>query len=505
MIEALDRLRRLGEPFMVELSRAQWLVGAGHSAEIDLRGIYARHGAALSEESLAAALDAYRDAPAGSEEHRSARSLLDWQIEARAARETAQLEERELEWEATAMVRLDDGRTIPYQRAHIEIANAADRAERLRVDAARADVVARELAPLRRERFAREREVVESLGVAPSYIDAIETISALPLRALGEQCARFLRDTEDMSRELLGDVLKRNLDIDPADAARSDALALARAPEFDAAFPGAELQPRVMRQLGEMGLDPDAGGRIVYDTAEREGKRARAFCAPVRIPAEIHLVLRPHGGASDWTTLLHEAGHALHFANARADLPFEHRWLGDNSVTEGYAMLFDHRMQDRGWLRRYTGLEGAELSRFLRRAGFEELRFLRRYCAKLLYELDLHGGDVPERDIPALYAERLTTATGFRYSPNDAYADDDPRFYAGRYLQAWQLQAVLAHTLTEKFDEDWWRNPRSGPWLRDSLFAEGQRETAGELASRVAGRPLDFAPLIAAVVRLVEG
>ena len=107
--------------------------------------------------------------------------------------------------------------------------------------------------------------------------------------------------------------------------------------------------------------------------------------------------------------------------------------------------------------------------------------------------------------MPALYAERLTAATGFRYSPDDAYSDVDPRFYAGRYLQAWQLQSIIAGALTERFDEDWWRNPRSGPWLRDSLFAEGQRETAGELASRVAGRPLDFAPLITAIERLVEG
>jgi hypothetical protein len=53
-------------------------------------------------------------------------------------------------------------------------------------------------------------------------------------------------------------------------------------------------------------------------------------------------------------TLLHELGHALHFANMRRALPFEFRWLGDNSVTEGYAMLFDHRLKDRGWLSRYS-------------------------------------------------------------------------------------------------------------------------------------------------------
>ena len=40
-------------------------------------------------------------------------------------------------------------------------------------------------------------------------------------------------------------------------------------------------------------------------------------------------------------------GHALHFANVRSDYPFEYRWLGDNSVTESYAMLMDHRIRDR--------------------------------------------------------------------------------------------------------------------------------------------------------------
>ena len=45
MSAALDRLRRLGEPFMEDVSRAQWMVGAGHAREADLRGIYAKHAA----------------------------------------------------------------------------------------------------------------------------------------------------------------------------------------------------------------------------------------------------------------------------------------------------------------------------------------------------------------------------------------------------------------------------------------------------------------------------
>ncbi len=504
MSDVLARLRRLGEPFMQDLSRAQWMVGAGYASGIDLRGIYAQHAEALSSDSLDAAREAYRAAAAGSDEQRSARSLLDWQVEAQASRATAELEERELEWESAAVITLDDGRRLPYQRAAIEIANATDRRERLMLDRKRSALVERELAPIRRERFDREREVVAELDVAPTYIAAIEAVSALPLRALAVQCEAFLRDTRDMSRDLLAHTLKRELGVDADEAERSDGLALARSPQFDGAFAPSDLEPAIRRQIAEMGLDPEANGRIIYDTAERDGKRSRAFCAPVRIPDEVYLVLRPHGGATDWSTLLHEAGHALHFANMSRALPFEHRWLGDNSVTEGYAMLFDHRMQDAGWLRRYSGLRGADIARFLRRTAGTELRMIRRYCAKLLYELDLHGDEIPAAQIPDRYAERLTDATGFRYSADDAYADVDPRFYAGRYLQAWQLQAVLADTLTQQFNEDWWRNPEAGPWLRDGLFAEGQRETAGELALRVAGGALSFAPLIVAIERLIE-
>jgi hypothetical protein len=306
-----------------------------------------------------------------------------------------------------------------------------------------------------------------------------------------------------MWRDVLPHFLRRRLGIRPDEATRADALALFRAREFDRSFPSELMEPSVRRQVAEMGVDPLARGRVILDTGEREGKRSRAFCAPVRVPAEVYLVLRPHGGQTDWNTLLHELGHALHFASTRPDYPFEYRWLGDNSVTEGYAMLFDHLMQSRGWLLRYTQLGKAHADAFLRAAGFEELHFLRRYCAKLVYEYQLYGGEVAWRALPDAYVQLLTAATTFRYDPADAFVDVDPRYYAARYLRAWQLQAVLTETLVEHFDEDWYRNPRAGPWVVQSLFAEGQRELADELATRVAGRALSFAPLVRSVERLL--
>ena len=500
---SLDRLRGGGERLMEELSREYYRAQAGLQQGAELAPIYTRHADVLSEESLAMARELFRSATPGSEELRSARLLLDWQAEGHVSRTLAPLDEREIAWEASAVVHVPDGRRIPFQRMAIEIANSTDRDERLALESARAKLVAAELAPLRRERFQRERELTEGLEIAPGYNAAFTAVSGIDLPGLVAQCQAFLRDTREMWGDVFRSSVRQKLGIEPSEARRADALALMRAPEFDPYFPGSDMEREILRQTGEMGVDAHAGGRITFDTAEREGKRSRAFCAPVRVPQEVYLVLRPHGGQADYRTFLHELGHALHFGCTRPDLPFEYRWLGDNSITESYAMLFDHLMHDSGWLLRYTRLGRPGLPAFLRTVGFEELHFLRRYSAKLIYEYALYSGEVSWDSLPDLYVATLSDATLFEYDAADAFVDVDPRFYSARYLRAWQLQALITRTLVERFDEDWYRNPRSGPWIVEHLFAEGQRELAQELAERVGGEPLSFTPLLRATEALL--
>jgi hypothetical protein len=503
MDDGLDALRERGEAFLVELSREYYEAHAGLKGEAQLQPIFTKHAAAFDDEALAMVQE--RFSSAAGEAKRSARMLLDWLVESRCGRELAPLEEREIAWEGAAKITLPDGTVEPYQRAAITTANTRDKRERQVLDDARAALVEAELAPLKRERLEREHDVVVSLTIAGDYIAAWEALSGFPLTPLRDQCVQFLRDTQAMWDDVLPEFLKRGLNLTPVDATRADAIALMRAPEFDGAFSAESMEREVRRQVAEMGASADAHGRVVFDTGDRPGKRARAFCSPVRIPDEVYLVLRPHGGQNDWTTLMHELGHALHFANMGRDLPFEFRWLGDNSVTEGYAMLFDHRLQDRGWLARYTGLSKAEMPRYLRAAGFEELQFLRRYCAKLIYEVELHAGTTPWASLPDLYVETLSGATGFRYQRADAFLDVDPRFYAARYLRAWQLQAVLNESLRDRFNEDWWRNPQAGPWIEAELFGHGQRELATEQAERVGAGALSFGPVVRGIEALLNG
>lgn len=495
----LDRLRERGNEFAGRISQEHYLAHAGLAPAVQLQQVYAEYSDVYSERTLEMVREHFANSPPNTDEHRSARTLLEWVVDTRAGQSAAALDEREVAWEGAAFVTTSEGREVAYSRVAIEIGNERDRAQRLELDDARARLVGRELAPLKLERLQREKEMVESLEIAKDYNSTFTALSGVDVLAESALCEQFLRDTQAMWDDVLPPVLRRTLGITREQAMRSDAQALRRLAGFDDAFPAGAMEVVVRGQLKAMGIDPDAGGRIRYDIGERAGKRSRAFCAPVRIPDEVHLVLRPHGGQGDWRTLLHELGHALHFAHAGAELPFEFRWLGDNSVTEGYAMLFDHLMQDAHWLRRYASGLGARTRSFEQAMAFEELHFLRRYCAKLVYEVQLYGGGVPWRALPDLYVETLTAATGFRYQPADAFVDVDPRFYSVRYLRAWKLQAVLSDALRVRFNEDWFRNPAAGPWLTQELFSAGQRELADELAQRVAGQTLSFAPVISAI------
>ena len=499
----LQSLRAEGQAFMEAISRESYLAYAGLKKTAELQPIYEKYSRALGEEALELTLDAFHSAADDTDEKRSARSLLEWEIETQAAKPLAALDEREIAWENSAVIRSPDGRVIQYQAAPIEIANTRDRALRLSLDQARANLVKEEHAPMRLERLQREKEYIESLDIAGDYNSSFEAVTGISLETLAASCEKFLRDTKSMWDDTLPAVLRKSLGIKPSEAKRADALVLFRASEYDDAFPGNEMEAVMRRQVSEMGVDPSAKGRIIFDVGDREGKRSRAFCSPIRVPEEVYLVLRPHGGQSDYNTFLHELGHALHFGYASADLEFEFRWLGDNSVTESYAMLFDHRMQDRGWLLRYTRLGANRVEKFLRTAGLEELHFLRRYCAKLLYERALYSGEMRWSELPDLYVSFLTNATGFEYDGADAFVDVDPRYYSARYLRAWQLQSILNEKLTGRFDVDWFRNPSAGPWIARELFAQGQRESAEEIAARAGASGLSFEPLIRKIESLL--
>jgi hypothetical protein len=475
----LDELVRQGEALHEELGREHYLTGSGLKAEAEFQAIYLRYSALASDEAVELARSS------------GSLALYEWVVSLRAAQATAPLEEKQLAWERETTVPVGE-RRVPYLSIPSELANAQEREYRLALDRKRAAVVAAGLNPIRSERFEREYQVYAALEF-PDYPAAISQLSGIDLDRLAAEGESFLERTEELYAEVLEQVARRRVGVPLSRLERADALWIFRARDYDSAFPGGRLVAVAERQLGDLGLDLTRGGRIRIDTEERAGKQPRAFCVAARVPEEVYLVLRPRGGYQDYWAFWHELGHALHFASVDPEESFAARWLGDASVTEGFAMLWDHMVGERGWLSRYMGLGKREAENLSFELGVYDLYGLRRYCAKLIYELSLHrkrGSDIARR-----YADTLTEATSFRYFPEDYLVDVDPAFYAARYLRAWQFQASVSRLLLEEYDEDWYRNPRAGEFILQ-LMRRGQALPADQLLLSVTGQTLSFDPVV---------
>ena len=80
-------------------------------------------------------------------------------------------------------------------------------------------------------------------------------------------------------------------------------------------------------------------------------KSPRAFCAPIEVPERVDARDPADGRAGRLARALPRgrARRALR-AHVSPDLPVEARRLGDNSVTEGWAMLFEQLVDDPAWL-----------------------------------------------------------------------------------------------------------------------------------------------------------
>jgi len=118
------------------------------------------------------------------------------------------------------------------------------------------------------------------------------------------------------------------------------------------------------------------------------------------------------------------------------------------------------------------------------------LWLLRRYCAKLIYEIELHAA----ADVTAMrprYAELLGDALKVQPSDTDYLDDVDGGFYASQYLRAWAFEAQLRTYLREKFGNAWFTRKDAGSLLRE-LWSEGQKPTADEILHEVSGAGLEL-------------
>ncbi len=313
----------------------------------------------------------------------------------------------------------------------------------------------------------------------PSFNAMMDDVKGYSLDSLKEVASRVLKETDSLYTSLLANALKEYLHLEPADFHRYDTGFLFRNSRFDAFFPAAAMMPTLKTTYLALGVDLSTQKNLTIDDVDRPSKNPRAFCSAISVPDDIRLSIKPVGGFDDYAALFHEMGHAEHYAHTR-EHAMEFKYLGEPTVTETFAFLSEYVLTNQAWLRSRNIMPTPVLKDYLRFQVFYRLYYVRRYCAKLLYEMQLHGGVA---DPGPLYAELLSSATRYQRDPSDAkryLVDVDANFYSAGYLRAWFLESQLNARLTHDFGFNWFEHPQAGVYLR-TLWAQGDRQDGNDL------------------------
>jgi oligoendopeptidase F len=477
----LDTYRDRIDRFIAELDEEYYLHYAGHKDTLDLKPLYERYPE-LSELDQAQALGA-----AATDGDSGVKELWRFACENYLGELTREHSEKvaALEAELEAQV---DGETVGYRMIRPTMANSEDRGRRQRFEEARNRLTEEHINPLLADGVATINAAVPRLG-SDTYRALYERFG-FRLEELADQCRAVLESTEKLYEETADRLFRARAGVGLSEAQRWDVTRVFRAPGWDEAFPAEKMLPALEVTLTDLGIDLRSQENVELDIEQRPKKSPRAFCAPIEVPGRVVLVIQPMGGADDWRALFHEAGHTEHYAHVSEDLPVEAKRLGDVSVTEAWATLMEHFLLEPGWLSRRLDFPKPE--EFAAEAATGSLYLLRRYCGKLLYELEFHAS--PELDPKAMssrYVELLGDALKIEPSPTDFLGDIDPSYYVTGYLRSWALQSQLREHFRERFGSAWFADRKAGGMLRE-LWAEGHRMNADELLAEVTGEQLEM-------------
>ena len=492
---ALDigRLRGDLEPFTGELEEEVYQNQSGLKDELSTAPIFDKYSHLFSDEAIDILRHAAEATPEG-EDSRWLRYIRLFSTMGYLDNAVKALTDKSNTFQSQAVVELL-GEKIPYRAVAVKLRNEPDHDRRRELFEAQL-VVKEELNKIFLERMATAHDLSAVLQFK-NYHDLCSSLKGVEYRALEIQMEELLRRTEKPYLEAMDELLMRTEGLSLSEAWSYDVPFALRGLEYDKHFPKERIAESLFSTLRPMGLDPDKYPNIKYDTEERPKKSPRAFCSAIRVPSDVRLVIMPSGGFDDYQAFLHESGHAWHFGNAKADLPAEYRYLGDNSVTEAFAFLFEHLTMSKAWLKAKMGMENPD--EFYRFTLVNKLMFLRRYAAKLIYELKLHNAKVSP-EFGEVYRSCLQKALKFKHTEKNYLEDVDDGFYCANYIRAWILEAQLRAALEQKWGEEWFSSEKAGELLKE-LWSYGQKYNAEEVVKTIGYADLDIDPLIMEIER----
>jgi hypothetical protein len=260
----------------------------------------------------------------------------------------------------------------------------------------------------------------------------------------------LLATSDDAYRDVLRWTTRRECELTPApdgDLERADLLYALSLRRWDGLFPDGMLAIVLERSLAALRLDLR---RIRIDDDRRPGQWPGAHAFETRV------ALRRQGGAADWLGLLEAVGQAL----AAGHLP-PHRRPPAAPFTLG--SLLSGLLLDARFLAERVDCDRKHAADLIRALALRQLFALRARAAAFRVASEVERG-VAGAAWYDLYREAMSLATGAAWPAGLAARDAD----AGRaaaVLRGAARAERLRRSLVERFDDDWWKNPRSADAL----------------------------------------
>ncbi len=482
----IEQIRIDLEQFTSLVDEEYYLNGAGLKDKAEFSKIYEKFGHLFNRDTI----DFVREysKTAEGEEERRVRYLKAFLIGDYMQNGVKELSDKLLTMETKATVDVEN-QMLPFRQAAVVMANEPDHYKRASIFQARNSII-QSLNSVMEERILILHKTSKDLGY-PDYVQLYQDIKGFDLDALEGLLKPLLDQTRETYLSAMGELVQERAGVELSMAEKHDVSFTFRANQFDNFFRKEDTVRTLIQTLRGMGVDLEGQRNIHLDVEERPRKDPRAFVSPIKVPGDVRLVVMPQGGHDDYATLFHEAGHAEHFGTTRGDLPVEYRYLGDNSLTEGFAFLMEYLITNPHWLAKFTGMKDSE--EFLRFVKLYKLYFLRRYAAKLSYELILHSKGL--EGASSRYKAILESALEFKHPPSHYLIDVDDGFYTANYLRAWIFEAQVRRILQEHFGEKWFEKRGAGIQLQ-KWWSLGQKFRVEEMLRDLGYGGLDIIPLL---------
>jgi hypothetical protein len=334
-------------------------------------------------------------------------------------------------------------------------------------------------------------------GAEGSPVEAAAASLGLPPGALEPA----LRDILAAWRSVLGPVR-----IEPWDLWHATGAAARR---LDRRLPVELLPDLNARDLASLGADPDRLG-IAYDVLPRPGRPAIPVAFTIGMgawaseqPAGAAWTPRPPwvfatyetGGLGNLLELLHESGHALHFAAVRTRPAFLDWRMEDSAFLEATADVLGWDASEPAWQDRWLGEAAEPREKILDRYGAVMLDL-----CWALFEIELHRR--PDRRPNDVWTEITSDGLGVVPHPEWSWwAIRGQLIDLPGYMTNYALSAIVAAAVRARILElrgPWWHGDDGWfVFLADALFAAGASRPPAELLEAFLGRPVTAEPLLA--------